>query len=133
MYREILKSKALLTDSNKKKRHLFLWLKLIGWQDARVRGGVEGRHEVSDRVDYLFPDELPTKPQFDARNYNFGNSGLFSSRRRTDEQAGICSEGPSPNVHFCCPSPPPNLPPELFVFSSSERRLSRSSFGVIAQ
>lgn len=55
MYREILKSKALLTDSNKKKRHLFLWLKLIGWQDARVRGGVEGRHEVSDRVDYLFP------------------------------------------------------------------------------
>lgn len=38
MYREILKSKALLTDSNKKeKRHLFLWLKVIGWQDARVR------------------------------------------------------------------------------------------------
>lgn len=59
MYREILKSTALLTDGEKK-RHPFPWWRLITGQTDEVLEGLKGRYvhrgyciTVGDQVDYF--------------------------------------------------------------------------------
>lgn len=118
MYREILKSKALLADSNKKENKAPVPVVEGDWVAGREGPrGVKGRHEVSDRVDYLFPDLLLTKPQFDARKPQFWQlRTLFCSKvdgqTRRNEFRSV--KAPHPKCYFYCPSSPP---PHLLPFS----------------